>query len=174
MVTKFHPLLTWFHKSFPKTQSRPTRVRPQLVGLEDRSVPANFTILNTNDAGVGSLRQAVLDATANTEDDRIDFDFALGGMTVTLLTPVAVTDTAKAIEIAAPLPATISGGGATQLFTVAAGANFKLSSLTLTGGKGNDGVTGQVKQLPEQRLQSLDGGLDTRGERLQLGIAGLR
>ncbi|HQR08445.1 MAG TPA: Ig-like domain-containing protein [Gemmatales bacterium] len=47
-------------KSFPK------RPRGLLIleTLEDRCVPAIFTVINTNDSGVGSLRQAMLDAEA--------------------------------------------------------------------------------------------------------------
>ena len=46
--------------------------RPRLEPLEDRSVPATFTVLNLADAGDGSLRQAVLDANALPGDRRND------------------------------------------------------------------------------------------------------
>jgi hypothetical protein len=35
---------------------------------------ATFTVTNNNDAGAGSLRQAILDANANGGLDKIDFD----------------------------------------------------------------------------------------------------
>jgi hypothetical protein len=35
---------------------------PRLEALEDRTLPSTFTVLNLADSGVGSLRQAVLDA----------------------------------------------------------------------------------------------------------------
>jgi hypothetical protein len=38
------------------------RRRLELLGLEERIVPATFTVINTGDAGVGSLRQAIIDA----------------------------------------------------------------------------------------------------------------
>src|SRR5215211_6233407 len=38
------------------------------------SSAAVFTVTNTNDGGAGSLRQAVLDANVNNEDDTINFD----------------------------------------------------------------------------------------------------
>src|SRR5438094_6829098 len=48
-------------------------LRLRLEGLEDRMVPSAFTVLNTNDSGAGSLRQAVLDANANVGVDTIVF-----------------------------------------------------------------------------------------------------
>ena len=42
----------------------PTR-RLVLEALEDRCLPSTFTVLNTNDASAGSLRQAILDANAH-------------------------------------------------------------------------------------------------------------
>jgi hypothetical protein len=50
--------------------------RPQLEALEDRSLPSTFVVTNTNDAGLGSLCQAILDANANPGPDIIDFDIA--------------------------------------------------------------------------------------------------
>jgi len=35
------------------------RVRPRLEALEDRTLPSTFTVLNTNDSGPGSLRDAI-------------------------------------------------------------------------------------------------------------------
>ncbi len=41
-----------------------TSHRPVLEALEDRFAPAVFTVINTNDCGAGSLRQAILNAIA--------------------------------------------------------------------------------------------------------------
>jgi len=46
---------------------------------------ATFTVLNTNDAGAGSLRQAIIDANAAAGADVINFDAAVTG-TITLTT----------------------------------------------------------------------------------------
>ena len=35
---------------------------PRLEILEDRTLPSNFSVLNLNDSGAGSLRQAILGA----------------------------------------------------------------------------------------------------------------
>src|SRR5262245_18338912 len=45
--------------------------RPRLEALEGREAPALFEVTTTADGGPGSLRQAVLDANANGEDDLI-------------------------------------------------------------------------------------------------------
>src|SRR5688572_8602930 len=49
-------------------------VRPVLQPLEDRAVPAAYVVVNPSDAGVGSLRQAILDTNANPGADTITFD----------------------------------------------------------------------------------------------------
>src|SRR5947208_2971374 len=54
------------------------RRRPQLrvERLEDRSVPATFTVSTLTDGGAGSLRQAILDANAAPGADTIAFSVA--------------------------------------------------------------------------------------------------
>jgi len=42
--------------------------------LEDRTVPSTFSVLNLDNGGAGSLRQALLDANANPGADTIQFD----------------------------------------------------------------------------------------------------
>jgi hypothetical protein len=61
--------------------TRPSRVvrrrrpaaRLAVESLDERAVPATFTVTNTSDAGDGSLRQAILDANANSGSDTIAF-----------------------------------------------------------------------------------------------------
>jgi hypothetical protein len=54
------------------------RRKLRLERLEDRAVPATFTVTTTADAGAGSLRQAILDANANSGPDDIRFSIASG------------------------------------------------------------------------------------------------
>ena len=56
---------------------------PRLEALEDRYAPATFTVLNSDDAGAGSLRQAVLDANTTSGADTVVFEASLSG-TITL------------------------------------------------------------------------------------------
>src|ERR1700691_1995090 len=44
--------------------------------LEERSLPSTFTVLNLNDSGPGSLRQAIQSSNTNAGSDVIDFNVA--------------------------------------------------------------------------------------------------
>jgi hypothetical protein len=78
--------------------------------LEDRTAPAAFTVTTADDAGPGSLRQAIADANAAATDDTIDFDPGVFATprTITLLTALP-TFTAGAGAL------TITGPGADRL-----------------------------------------------------------
>ena len=87
-------------KSAPWGVRRPVRARrfrPAVEALEDRRVPATFTVLNPNDSGPGSLRQAILDSNAAAGADAIVFDPGLSGQTITL-TSAALPAIRHAIE----------------------------------------------------------------------------
>jgi hypothetical protein len=56
--------------------ARPRRPQLRVEQLEDRSVPATFTVSTLADGGAGSLRQAILDANAAPGADAIDFTVA--------------------------------------------------------------------------------------------------
>ncbi|MCY2940924.1 MAG: hypothetical protein NTV50_04570 [Planctomycetota bacterium] len=71
-------LLNAFRRLFSNSQNRKARrasglPRLELLRFEDRIVPATFTVLNTNDAGSGSLRQAIIDANTLAGADTIVF-----------------------------------------------------------------------------------------------------
>jgi parallel beta-helix repeat protein len=72
-----------------RTTTRPAPHRPaarlRLEGLEERAVPATFTVTNTNSSGAGSLRQAILNANASPGADTIAFN--IGGAGVHVLLP---------------------------------------------------------------------------------------
>jgi parallel beta-helix repeat protein len=59
-----------------------TRNGLSFVHLEDRTMPAPIMVINTNDSGAGSLRQAILDANSNPGLDTIDFDIPSGGVQI--------------------------------------------------------------------------------------------
>src|SRR5215510_14098323 len=87
---------------------------------------ATITVMNTNDNGTGSLRQAIIDANAG---DTIDF--AVTG-TITLTTGELLIN--KDLIISGPDAAslTISGNKASRVFEVAAGKTVSISGLTIS------------------------------------------
>jgi hypothetical protein len=54
----------------------------RLEALEDRTLLSVFTVLNTADSGMGSLRQAILDANASSDDVTIRFSIGTGAQTI--------------------------------------------------------------------------------------------
>src|SRR5688500_14914481 len=67
--------------------------RTRLDVREDRTAPAIFTVLNTNDSGADSLRQAILDANATGGADQIQFAIGSGAQTIALASQLPpVTD----------------------------------------------------------------------------------
>jgi titin len=64
----------------PQILRRAVSFRPALETLERRQLPSIFTVVNTNDAGPGSLRQALLDANGQPGTNTIAFDIAGDGV----------------------------------------------------------------------------------------------
>ena len=100
--------------------------------LETRDLLSTLFVNNTNDSGVGSLRQAVLDANNQPGADTIQFkNTALG--TITLASQLTLTgDT----EINGPSAdgLTVSGGGVSRVFKIEAGATVTIKKLKITNG----------------------------------------
>src|SRR5205085_5761737 len=133
----------WFRSTFDSPKQRPAgtparrRFRPRLSALEGRLAPATFTVVNLNDAGAGSLRDAITQANAAAGADVITFSPAIFNVprTINLLTVLPTVGDAL----------TLTGPGA-NLLTVRrdpAAAPFhifqlnaatSLSGLTVTGG----------------------------------------
>jgi titin len=88
--------------------------RPAVQPLESRELLSVFTVINTNDAGPGSLRQAILDANANVGPDTIEFTIPGAGP--------------HAISPAAPLP---------PLEDLSGGTTIDGRTQTAFGGDGN-------------------------------------
>jgi hypothetical protein len=99
---------------------------------------ATFTVLNTNDSGAGSLRQAVADADALAGADTVVFQAGLTG-TITLASSISVTDD---LAIAGPGAGVlaVSGADASRIFFIAgAGLTVSINDLTLTRGRSTFG-----------------------------------
>jgi hypothetical protein len=108
------------------------------------SSAANFVVTDSGDAGPNTLRQAVIDSNANTEDDTITFDSSITG-TITLTSgPLVVNSvgpTYHGLTITGPGSGTlaISGNDASNVFQVihtGSDPGLTISGLTLTDGDG--------------------------------------
>src|SRR5262249_5589001 len=79
----------------PRVRRTPSRNRPSIEVLEARELLSTFTVLNTQDAGDGSLRWAITSANANPGADRIEFNIGGGGVRKIALNSAlpAITDT---------------------------------------------------------------------------------
>jgi parallel beta-helix repeat protein len=124
------------------------RARPLLQALEGRVAPAIFTVTNVNDAGNGSLRQAILNANSVAGPDTIVFDPAV------FATPQTISLTSGELLVSQDVAITGPGAG---LLTVrrdpAAASDFRvfdfnfpaggpgatLSGITIRGGRAANG-----------------------------------
>jgi hypothetical protein len=96
--------------------------------------PTTISVINTNDSGPGSLRQAL--AIVN-DGDVIDFDPALKGQTIVLTTTELVID--KSITISGPGPNLVAvsraqDAPAFRIFNVVAGLTVAIQGLTISNG----------------------------------------
>jgi hypothetical protein len=73
--------------------------RPFLEPFEDRLLPSTYAVINTADTGQGSLRQALLDANANSGPNTIIFDIrGEGGHTIQPRSPLPTITRAVTID----------------------------------------------------------------------------
>jgi hypothetical protein len=144
-------------KSSPQLKNT---VRLQLNVLEERAVPATFTVDTVSDVPVTgklTLREAITTANANNEDDTIRLDDTLTGKTI-LLTggELKSTEAGKglAIEYSGANPSvTIDAQSNSRIFNVATGAKLTLPRLILINGKADQG--GAIFNAGETFLQDI-------------------
>ena len=98
---------------------------------------ATFTVINTNDSGAGSLRQALADAN---DGDTINFDSSLNGQTITLTSGQLVVN--KSLNITGPGPnqltvarSSANGTPNFRIFLINPGKTVSISGLTMTNGQ---------------------------------------
>jgi len=87
---------------------------------------AIFTVTNTNDSGPGSLRQAIEDSNAAGGDNTIEFDAALLGQTITLLSALPVNTSAD-------IDGDIDGDGSANDVTISSLEDTSLFTLDVDG-----------------------------------------
>ncbi len=108
------------------------RSRPILEALETRQLLSTYAVLNTNDSGTGSLRQAIINANKDTSPDDIVFSILAStapelNVAVPGFDPVTQT---WRIQLVSPLPAitnTVSIDGYTE---APVGVPYRYSSIT--------------------------------------------
>jgi predicted outer membrane repeat protein len=119
-------------------------IQPRLEVLEDRSVPSTFTVRNPNDAGPGSLRQAVLDANVKSGADTIVFRPGLEGTIRLSSGEMTITD-----------HVTIKGPGAARM---AVSGNFSSRIFNVDDGDGQADLNVKIQGLELRHGNSVGGG----------------
>lgn len=107
---------------------------PRFEPLEDRTLLSVFSVANLDDAGPGSLRQAILDAEAdlNPDADVIQFAQRLKG-TIKLSSPLTVN---SSLTIDGPGAGwlAVSGGGNTRVFKISPDVEVLIDDLKIAEG----------------------------------------
>lgn len=103
-------------RSSRRAHRKPAPTRLRFEALEDRAVPAAFTVSNLLDSGPGSLRQAILAANSNTGPDIVRFANSVRG-TITLASELDITDD-LVVQGPGANKVTVSGNDATRVFGV--------------------------------------------------------
>lgn len=112
------------------------------AGPSGNALPQTWTVTNLNDAGPGSLRDAVQNAP---DGAWIVFDPSLETGLIVLVTPIVVDRPTVIGGLTATLERhTISGGHATQLFQVLSGGSLDLRDLVLSDGKAQPAGGGAI------------------------------
>ena len=97
-------------------------------GLENRTLLSTYTVTNANDAGAGSLRQAILDANAHGGADSITFAIGSGAKTINLAKGLpSITDTTTLDASTQP------GYGGKPLITLNGSGAGSADGLRITG-----------------------------------------
>ncbi|MFA6957698.1 MAG: right-handed parallel beta-helix repeat-containing protein [Thermoanaerobaculia bacterium] len=112
------------------------------VALSPGLEAATFTVTNLNDAGAGSLRQAIVDANGAAGADVVAFQAGLTG-TITLTTgQLEITDSAD-VQGPGASSLTVSGNNASRIFYLYSASltpiDVTISGLTITGGNAPNG-----------------------------------
>lgn len=91
-------------------------------------------VTNNNDAGAGSLRQAILNANANPGFDYIDFDISVTGVIILFTGELAITDDVTIVGPGANL-LSVLGANTSRVFHITGGATATISNLTISDGR---------------------------------------
>jgi hypothetical protein len=129
----FQRLVSRRRESRRRSGTQPYHRRLRLEPLEDRRLLATFMVGNLNDAGAGSLRQAILDANGLAGADTIGFGSVVG----TIALSSGEMEITEAITINGPGDEllTIDAQENSRILNISAvTGDFTIGGLTLTGG----------------------------------------
>jgi hypothetical protein len=104
-----------------------------MVVLVGPAQAATYTVINTNDSGAGSLRQAILDANASPGNDTINIS-ATGAIDLQSPLPDLSTDMTINGPGADELTVRRDTGGEYGIFVIPSGATVFISGLTISNG----------------------------------------
>ena len=148
---------------------------PAVELLESRIAPATFLVASLDDAGPGSLREAIVEANGNSGADIIIFQQGLAGTINLSSGQIAITDT-MTIKGPGADKITIDANRLSRIFSVSdsdAGKDspFTLSGLTFFRGQGpaTDGSGGAIacfESLNVRNCRFLQNSADPQGERV--------
>ena len=115
----------------------PTPVEPRALATKPHALAGpTVTVTNTDDAGAGSLRQAIIDAPAGAT---IVFDAGIAGGTIVLSTGQLTIDKALIIEGPVPGGMTISGGLADRVLWISENVDAVLRNVSIVNGRSTFG-----------------------------------
>jgi predicted outer membrane repeat protein len=125
----------------PDAARRAASFRPRLEALEARECPSTLIVTNNLDSGAGSLRADIGKAH---NGDTIVFAASLDGQTINLTGGELLVQKNVTIQGPGAGLLTVSGGGHSRVFEVAAKDNVTLSGLTLSQGRSGNGLGGGI------------------------------
>ena len=150
--------------STPRRRVRRALARPRLEALEPRSLLATFTVTSLDDAGPGTLREAIERADLDPAQDTIEFAPRLSG---TIALSSALPDVTADLLLRGPgdgsLAVAYDDFLAAPPLRVTAGTEVTMTGLALPGGIENDGTLTIADSTVSGRTGSVYGGLYNTG-----------
>ena len=123
------------------------------------SVLGTFTVINTNDSGAGSFRQAIVDANAAAGADVIDFNITGGGPHVIALSSALPSITDEVVIDGTTEP-DFSGNGSKPI-VVLDGNDLNADGINVTATADNTEIRGLVIRDFQDNAISIDAGADS-------------
>jgi CSLREA domain-containing protein len=110
---------------------------------------ATYTVMNTNDSGAGSLRQAIIAANSTADSDTIEFALSGCPCTITLTGGELTIDGSGSLTINGPGAdrLSVSGNQTSRVFLIGSGARAVINGITVTDGNALGNTGGGIYNL---------------------------